>query len=296
MISSKWRDFKSTLSGKKLAIATGPYMTRHHLLLKPAEVKPNEWEEFVNGRLSHEFKLISGKHKAARAKQIHPHTTSRKGYARLTEEMKEEKKLKVVRRVDVWLQGHTRKNGNPVNEAVQETMTKIKEIPPTQDLISIRDDALAKFLGPERPGRVRGLGFGVTPTKVDAIVQSNGRVAALENQLKEFMEWRIQMEALLSQGNRANMDQFGGREDVAYNSAPTPQVGTGEVVANAKIESTDQQSLVHHQILGPDCYKVWVLETLVPNVMVYRYSDVFSTLDDAKGSTIAWPHRYIKFD
>ena len=57
MISLKWRDFKSILSGKFLAVATGPYMTRHHLLLKPAEVKPNEWEEFVNGRLSHEFKV-----------------------------------------------------------------------------------------------------------------------------------------------------------------------------------------------------------------------------------------------
>ncbi|KAM7474650.1 hypothetical protein LguiB_021893 [Lonicera macranthoides] len=31
---------------------------------------------------------------------------------------KEEKQLKVVRRVDVWLKGHIRKNGNPVNEAV----------------------------------------------------------------------------------------------------------------------------------------------------------------------------------
>ena len=72
-------------------------------------------------------------------------------------------------------------------------------------------------------------------------------------------------------------------------------VGTREVVANAQIESTDQQSLVHHQILGPDCYKVWVLKTLLPNVPVYRSFDVFSTLDDAKGSTIAWPHRYIKF-
>lgn len=73
-------------------------------------------------------------------------------------------------------------------------------------------------------------------------------------------------------------------------------VGSGEMVANAKFKSTDQQSLVNHQILGLDCYKVWVLETLVPNVSVYRYSDVFSTLDDAKGSTIAWPHRYVKFD
>lgn len=34
--------------------------------------------------------------------------------------------MKVVRRVDVWLKGHTRKNENPVNEAVKETMVMRK--------------------------------------------------------------------------------------------------------------------------------------------------------------------------
>ena len=72
-------------------------------------------------------------------------------------------------------------------------------------------------------------------------------------------------------------------------------LGIGKVLANAQIESTYPQLLVHHKMLGSDYYKVLVVEILVPNVPVYRYFDVFSTLDDAKGSTIAWPHRYIKF-
>ena len=71
--------------------------------------------------------------------------------------------------------------------------------------MSIRDDALAKVLGPEHLGRVRGLGYGITPTKVDAIVQSTGRVTTLENQLKELMQWKMRMEAMLLQGNKTNM-------------------------------------------------------------------------------------------
>ena len=34
--------------------------------------------------------------------------------------------MKVVRRVDVWLKGHTRKNRNHVNEVVKETMVTRK--------------------------------------------------------------------------------------------------------------------------------------------------------------------------
>ena len=72
-------------------------------------------------------------------------------------------------------------------------------------------------------------------------------------------------------------------------------VGTGEFVAKAEIASTDSTTLVHHVPLGPDCYKVWVIEILKPNVPLFRHSNEFSNLDDAKGSTIAWPRKYINF-
>ena len=72
-------------------------------------------------------------------------------------------------------------------------------------------------------------------------------------------------------------------------------VGTGEFVAKAEIASTDSTTLVHHVPLGPDsdCYKVWVIEILKPNVILFR--DEFFNLDDAKGSTIAWSRKYINF-
>ncbi|KAL2471433.1 Transposase 23 domain-containing protein [Abeliophyllum distichum] len=58
---------------------------------------------------------------------------------------------------------------------------------------SIRNDVIARVLGSECCGRVRGLGFGATPSKVDAQIQSNGRVRELESQLQTQSE---RMEAL----------------------------------------------------------------------------------------------------
>ena len=71
---------------------------------------------------------------------------------------------------------------------------------------------------------------------------------------------------------------------------------TGQVVARAEIASTDPTSKVHHIVLGPDCYKVWIKEILVPEVPLFRSSREHFFLDDAIGSTVAWPHKYISFD
>lgn len=49
----------------------------------------------------------------------------------------------------------------------------------------IRGDAVTHVLGPERGGRVRGLGFGATITWVDAQLQSCVKVKQLELQLQK---------------------------------------------------------------------------------------------------------------
>ena len=67
-------------------------------------------------------------------------------------------------------------------------------------------------------------------------------------------------------------------------------------MAEAEIASTDPISQVHSIPLGPDCYKVWVLDILISKVPLFRHSNEFACLDDAKGSTVAWPHKYIHFD
>uniref|UniRef100_A0A9I9E2T8 Uncharacterized protein n=1 Tax=Cucumis melo TaxID=3656 RepID=A0A9I9E2T8_CUCME len=66
--------------------------------------------------------LKSEKYKAMKKKQL-PHTCSRKGYARLAEEMRKSSlDPSLVTRVALWTKAHKRKDGQPVNSQVAEAL------------------------------------------------------------------------------------------------------------------------------------------------------------------------------
>ncbi|KAF6171234.1 hypothetical protein GIB67_036902 [Kingdonia uniflora] len=134
----------------------------------------------------------SKKFKKLRSKHVFPYTGSRRGYARLENDMKKKStKPSSVVRVDVWEKAHTKANGEPSNEEVAKNLVKIEELKKSLPLNSIppplKDDMLSQVLGPERQGRVRALGFGVTTTRLGIISQTLGRVAELEEQLTAMM-------------------------------------------------------------------------------------------------------------
>ena len=55
----------------------------------------------------------------------------------------------------------------PVLCTFQKLVRKYKEEEDSTEPCSIKVDAVAKALGPDPRGRVRGLGFGALPSKVD---------------------------------------------------------------------------------------------------------------------------------
>jgi hypothetical protein len=67
-----------------------------------------------------------------------------------------------------------------------------------------------------------------------------------------------------------------------------------EVIAKGKITTTDPYSKVHHVPLGNDCWKDWVDEVKDSNVPLYRSTSEFSSFNEAVGSTVAWPKKFIK--
>ena len=72
--------------------------------------------------------------------------------------------------------------------------------------------------------------------------------------------------------------------------------GNGEVVARGSLSAIDPKSTVHGYTLGPDCYTVSIEDVFVERAEFYRSEPEFANLEDARGSTIAWPIKYIVFD
>ncbi|KAF5944759.1 hypothetical protein HYC85_018836 [Camellia sinensis] len=71
--------------------------------------------------------------------------------------------------------------------------------------------------------------------------------------------------------------------------------GSNLVVAEGQIASRDPKSKVHHVTLGPLCWKVWVNHVAV-NVPLFRSTHEMYDLQDAIGSTVAWPSQFILLD
>ncbi|XP_075484971.1 uncharacterized protein LOC142524766 [Primulina tabacum] len=98
----------------------------------------------------------SERFRAMRKNKITFHTMSRRG--------KEKPDRYKNTRSQLWIEGHKKKNREPSTQAVGEKMKEIQECPPdSQNATNIVDDAISLVFGKEARGRVRGMGFVVTP-------------------------------------------------------------------------------------------------------------------------------------
>ncbi|CAL9022354.1 unnamed protein product, partial [Prunus brigantina] len=198
-----------------------------------------EWQSFIKKRLGPKYKEISERFKKMRAMQTMLHTMSRKGYARLEDEMrKASTSPDSITRGDVWIRGHTRKSGGFLNEEVANAVKKIEEenknATPTEKYF-INHDALVKALGPERRGRVRGLGFGAKPSHVGTQTYTRDRVIKLE---KEVEELKNIVNSLLAGSKRKHANSFPCFNSANQASSPNIQANS----ANCKAKSVNLQS------------------------------------------------------
>ncbi|XP_042456113.1 uncharacterized protein LOC122040749 [Zingiber officinale] len=194
-LAKLWRDRKSKLQILVREANTSRVASRDLSLLKPEFMDQNQWDLFVQRTLSSTFQEKSARFRAMREKQDHIHTMSRRGYARLTHIMEKTSPMDTkITRSQVWIEGHKRKNGEPSTQAVGEKMKKILECPPeSQNTTNIADDAISIVFGNEARGRVRGMGFGVTPSKVGASVQQNGMVQQLQTIVQNVQQQMQEM-------------------------------------------------------------------------------------------------------
>ncbi|KAL5828464.1 hypothetical protein ACOSQ3_017932 [Xanthoceras sorbifolium] len=250
-----------------------------------------------------------------RLSQKTQHTTGRMGYARLHHIMKNEAKEKgkdpeKITRVDVWIEEHKRKKNKPLSEAVQTTMDEINQLrestcPPNDN--NINKDSLVKVLGAEKRGRVRGIEFGATSSRVQTQIQSGGRIKQLEAELKATNDQVASLKDMIMKQNDQLLNRGVQMEDAVGSHVYTPphvftlqsQHGSipmtqdmskfenarwhllhwypeddseDQIVAEDRISSTNSKDKIHNMPLGKGYWRVWI-DAVSIDIKVCRSTD-----------------------
>ncbi|KAI5344495.1 hypothetical protein L3X38_012372 [Prunus dulcis] len=169
--AKKWKDFKSTLTRHYIL----PY-TNDEKLSHPPEtykfIEKAQWDAFVASRLSKDFESVHSQHAQIREKLEYNHRLSRKGYAGLEDQLEE------------TMPGVAEKA-----KLIDELQKQVSE---GKVRVDGSKDVLTMALGPEHPGRLRGVGAGISPRQYFNLPKPQ-RVS-FDDRLKESLRVLIQEE------------------------------------------------------------------------------------------------------
>ncbi|KAI5317397.1 hypothetical protein L3X38_037104 [Prunus dulcis] len=165
--AKKWKDFKSTLTRHYIL----PYTNDREKLSQPPEtykfIEKAQWDAFVASRLSKDFESVHSQHAQIREKLEYNHRLSRKGYAGLEDQLEETMPGVEIDRSTLWKRARQDKHGNIPDPKVAEKAKLIDELQKqvSEGKVSVygSNNVLTMALGPEHPGRVRGVGAGISP-------------------------------------------------------------------------------------------------------------------------------------
>ncbi|BBH03266.1 hypothetical protein Prudu_014088 [Prunus dulcis] len=165
--AKKWKDFKSTLMRHYIL----PYTNDKEKLSQPPEtykfIEKAQWDAFVASRLSKDFE--SGE------TRVQSSIVS-KGYAGLEDQLEETMPGVEIDRSTLWKRARQDKHGNIPDPKVAEKAKLIDELQKqvSEGKVSVygSNDVLTMALGPEHPGRLRGVGAGISPRQVFQFTQT----------------------------------------------------------------------------------------------------------------------------
>ncbi|BBN69626.1 hypothetical protein Prudu_1064S000300 [Prunus dulcis] len=130
-------------------------------------IEKAQWDAFVASRLSKYFESVHSQHAQIREKLEYNHRLSRKGYAGLEDQLEETMPVVEIDRSTLWKRARQDKHGNIPDPKVAEKAKLIdelqKQVSEGKVSVSGSNDVLTMALGPEHPGKVRGVGAGISP-------------------------------------------------------------------------------------------------------------------------------------
>ncbi|XP_073116157.1 uncharacterized protein [Elaeis guineensis] len=224
-LNRKWKEYKAQL--KKDYMRQG--MTEEEVARNcPPDVPPHQWMELVHYWFSERAQTYSAIGRAARAAQSVPHTSGSKSYARLRQEFEDEHGREPGQ-VEFYRMTHTHQDGTFVRDESRDLYERATSLIAERDDESaastqqsrIEAEVFTELMGPERYGRVRGYGVGVTPTQLSEVSRytqhaatdaQDSRVRRLEAEIQEIRQSRAaEMEEMRQ--SRAEMQAMRGQID-----------------------------------------------------------------------------------
>ncbi|KAG7568011.1 Transposase Tnp1/En/Spm-like [Arabidopsis thaliana x Arabidopsis arenosa] len=286
-----WRGRKSRLVSKVRAAKTAA----ERLALKPSNTPSSQvWNSWVRSKTSTAFTEISNKYRKMRQNQI-PHTTSRKGMLRLADDMKKKSSNpSKVTRSKVWIAGHTHADGRPVKPQFAETIKQIQSLDSEMDSTSaadnIREDAVSKILGKDKPGRVRGFGRGITATKLAFLQSRDAKMAEMKSEIDELNGLvRDLAGKKKSNGDTETCESSGGLK-VEVSVQILDWIHEGEVVVGeGELCSAELMYKIGRIPIGPNAMAVLVKSVLSSKASLWRPTSDVLYLEEAVGCKIPWP-------
>ncbi|CAL2229529.1 unnamed protein product [Prunus armeniaca] len=163
LVDKKWaeipKDIKEQIWEVDMAFVVG--QRGKNLVLSSAAKK---WKDF---KLSQEFVSVHPQHSKIREKLEYNHRLSRKGYAGLEDQLEETMPGVEIDRSTLWKKARQDKDGNIPDPKMAEKAKLIdelqKQVAEGSLSVSGSNDVLTLALGLEHPGRVRGVGAGISP-------------------------------------------------------------------------------------------------------------------------------------
>ncbi|XP_050913365.1 uncharacterized protein LOC127128161 isoform X2 [Lathyrus oleraceus] len=271
-------------------------------------ISADEWDNFVAKRRNEKFHEVSDINRKRASKPAYPYKKGRTGYARLQQRILAEEKSDATSLPDhvLWKAARVGKDGTVV-EAVQNVYDECETLSQTVPSTEVQDcrSVLSRVLNvPEYSGRVRGKGFGVTPSSfykktktknptnkevMETLAELRAQVLQLQNENARYREERCASEAKDTSDRASINHQPKFPEGISpcqlYLSSPTYRM-----VGKGKVHNTSGE-LLHHNPLPVGFMKVSVDLVLDTDARLPLPDVVSETtlMRDAVGSFVGWP-------
>ncbi|KAI5436302.1 hypothetical protein KIW84_022683 [Lathyrus oleraceus] len=275
LAEKRLRGFQSFLSNKFLKDEEGKFVEAERPMKYAEIISAEEWGNFVAKLRNEKFHEVSDKNRKRASKPAYPYKKGRTGYARLQQRILAEEKSDATSLPEhvLWKAARVGKDGAVV-EAVQNVYDECETLSQTLPSTEVQDcrSLLSRVLNvPEYSGRVRGKGFGVTPSSfykkpktknptnkevMETLAELRAQVLELQKENARYREERRGSEAK-NTSDRASINcQPKFPEGITpcqlYLSSPTYRI-----VGKGKVHNTSGE-LLHHNPLPVGYMKVSV--------------------------------------